>query len=275
MLARCLDMAQLGKISRKNCWDIDVIEHLPAMAGSGDAAARQNLLDSRLGKVGMAVQLASSVYSMRIDALLEQILNICSQAAAADASAGACRVQPCSCGGRCSTRDPGPLADEGAEQNGTQGTQKRKRTAHETVESTLVKPETLEQPSTERAVAADPLFCAVSASFDEGKISRLLTKNLSCFEACNLQITSNVRPAELVATQSDKLADARLDLAWAAPHLQRVCDSLGAAQHLAPSVGSLDALTGADADRLERAAAHAHSIADAQARLAAGAARDS
>jgi hypothetical protein len=111
---------------------------------------------------------------------------------------------------------------------------KRTRNNIQSIESTLSTCSALEASATDLVSLTDPLFSYLSSSFDEGKVRGLLTKNLSCFEACNLQFTSQGRPSVLVGLQEAKKVGAGLNLVWVARHMQQLCEI--AEQEFRPSL---------------------------------------
>lgn len=254
MYKNCIKLAAENKISQKNTWSLNLIDHMSDLVKPDKEGVTTNFQHA-----SCTLDAGIKIYSHRVDSVHSEAFKVLG---GLSRSAGAAEDEA-----------DGPAGEGEGDGEQSQGGGRRRRAAAadadpcSTLESSF---EALNVKKVDLAFAVDPLFHKTSAQFDEGGAQGLLLNNLSVYHGCEIVFDSSDVPDKALSAVDHGNADVQVDLSSLQQQLQVVRDAPADAE-LAPSLAAISDLLGQVAVP-DAAAAAAHLVAEvAEGREASGA----
>lgn len=184
MYAETIKMSQEGKISVKNTWDLNLIDHMAELGAEGEGG------ETNFQVVGVTLDAGVKIYCSRVDSVHTNAFKVL---------------------GALSRTTGG--AAEGGEGGGEEdGERRKKKRAHRSGGNTLENNiENITERKLETDLVVDPLFQQMSAAFDEGGAKGMLLNNLSVGPRFEVIFDSS-EPAQLGQVENEGGEGAEIDV---------------------------------------------------------------
>ncbi|GJP29372.1 hypothetical protein CLOM_g18207 [Closterium sp. NIES-68] len=237
----CTRLAAENKITQKNTWDLDLIDHMTEIV----MADSEKDTETNFQKASCTLEAGVKIYSTRVDSIHSETYKVLS---------GLTRAGD--------TGDDEDGADQGEGSGSRRESQKKLPVTSSTLEDN---PDQINVKKLERAIVTDPLFTKTSGQFDEGGASGLLLYNLPVFNGCEIMFDSEAVVVDPLRTQGEERAKEYVDISFASrevehllgmhdPESWEVTPSISALYDLAEdhrwkaAVGAMDSSHDADAN---------------------------
>jgi hypothetical protein len=157
----CIKLANENKITQKNAWTMNLLDHIRGLTGSGS--------ETDFVTAGCTLDAAGKIYSCRVDSVHNETFRVCT---------GLTRSAMPNEEEEKDAKEEGGSDEEDEEDEEAAGKKKRvkKASASSTLESN---PDALIQKKLETESHVDPLFQTMCKAFDEGGARGLLLNQLT------------------------------------------------------------------------------------------------
>ncbi|WIA14003.1 hypothetical protein OEZ85_002564 [Tetradesmus obliquus] len=195
MFEQCIKLAAENKITDKNVWQLDLIQHLPSIVQAGQAASLRGG-GFNFQKMSGGLDAGVTIYSKRVDTtwkdVFQQLQGISS------GSRGEDDGEDDAAGGDGEddddVEDAAAAAAKQAKSAAAAGKRGKAGAARE--EATLASADALRQKKVDNTFAVDPLFHKMSALFDEGGAKGLLLLNRSVYRGAAIMTDPHEVPEQ-------------------------------------------------------------------------------
>ncbi|KAF8066223.1 hypothetical protein HT031_002545 [Scenedesmus sp. PABB004] len=239
MFEHCIKLAAENKITDRNVWQLELIQHLPSIVRSGQGA--RGGVPFNFQKMSGGLDAGVTIYSKRVDHTYKEAF----QSLQGMGAAGRDDEEEDGDGGDGEGSDGDDVDDataaaaKAAKAEPSRGRGARGGGAGASEEATLAAPEALRAKKGDATFGVDPLFHKMSALFDEGGAKGLLLLNRSVFDGAAIMTDPRGVPEAAFPLDPQPAPDALVGLTPLRGELAACARAGGAAGAVTPGLAQL------------------------------------